>query len=412
LLPYISGNENAALRGGAVMWNRRHISLSAFISSQQLDVSLRDSMAVRLDETGYHRTSTELARRNTQQEQLFGAGMKFNWRNGITAGVLAYRSRYDKNWIRPDLASGYFDFNGRANDVLSLSLAAAAAGWQTHIEAARSSSGGAAGSVVLSGEAPRLRWTVDGHYYDRDFHSLHGRGFNTSADLPQNEFGYSLGLGSRLRRGLLAEIFLSKRRNLWRTSTLPLPGARLMAGVKLEWKIGRDLLLQGRWQQTRSEELVPGGGAPFAEREIILPQSRHSGRLKIEYQASSELRLTTRLDFAKRASEVSRARELGLAMSQELQWKFRNRVVIAGRYAIFETPANAPIYQYEHDLLGVFTNSALRERGRRAYIYVRYLSTFGFDLSCKIVCTERERSIFERDRSWAWGAQIDWRLRR
>jgi hypothetical protein len=410
LLPYISGNENAALRGGAVVWNRQQISLSAFASSQQLDVTLRDNMAVRLDDSGYHRTSTELARRNTQQEQLFGAAMKFSWRNKIAAGVLGYRSQYDKNWIRSDLASGHFDFSGRANDVLSLSLAATTAGWQTNIEAARSSSGGAAGSVVLSGEAPRLRWTAEGHYYDRDFHSLHGQGFNTIANLPQNEFGYSLGLSSRLRRGLLAEVFLSKRQDLWRTSTLPLPGAQLTAGAGLEWKIRRDLILQGRWQQTRGDELMPRMVAPFTEREIISPQSRHSGRLKLEYQISPQLRSTSRLDFAKKASEIGQAKELGLALSQETQWRFRNRLLVTGRYAIFDAPANAPIYQYEHDLPGVFTNFALREQGRRAYIYVRYLSTFGFDLSCKIVYTERERSLFERIRSWAWGAQIDWRL--
>jgi hypothetical protein len=39
------------------------------------------------------------------------------------------------------------------------------------------------------------------------------------------------------------------------------------------------------------------------------------------------------------------------------------------------------------------------------------LSTFGFDFSLKLAGTEFDRSIFERRRFGAWGAQIDWWLR-
>jgi len=414
LLPYIFGDENAALRGGALMWTWQNFFVLAFASSQRLDATLRDSAAISFYESGYHRTSTELTRRKALQEQLAGAAMKFNWRNRIAFGLLVYRSEYDKNWIRPNQMSGYFNFVGRSNEVFGLSIASTTAGLQTNIELAGSRSGGAAGSAVLSGEAGRLRWTAESHYYDRDFHSPHGRAFNAIADAPQNEFGYSLGISSRLRRGVLAEIFVAQRRDLWRTSTLPLPGAQLTAGARLEWKIRRDLTLQARWQQTRAENLTPIIVSPFIEGEVITPQSRHSGRLKIEYQASPKLRLTSRLDFAKKLNfpeiEIADSEKIGLALSQELQWRIKKRVLLTSRYTLFDTPSNAPIYQYEHDLPGVFTNFALRERGRRAYIYLRYFSTFGFDLSFKLACTEKESSIFESVRSRAWGAQIDWRL--
>jgi hypothetical protein len=405
LLPYISGDENAALRGGAVAWNWRRISLLAFASSQRLNARLSDSVAVSFDESGYHRTATELSHRKTLQEKSAGAAIKMNWKNKVVFGALAYRSEYDKNWVRSNLESGYFDFTGRVNDLLGLSLSSTTAGLQTSIELAQSRSGGVAGSAVLSGEAARLQWTAESHYYDRDFHSPHGRAFNAIADSPQNEFGYSLGLSSRLRRGVLAEIFVAKRQDLWRTSSLPLPSSQLTAGARLEWRIQRGLIAQMRWQQTRDDELDQ------MTKKMISPQSRHSGRVKIDFQASAKLRLTSRLDFAQKSPETISSKNFGLALSQELQWKFRHRFMLTGRYTLFDAPADASIYQYEHDLPGVFTIFALREKGRRAYIYIRYFSTFGFDLSLKLACTERERSIFERDRSCAWGAQIDWRLR-
>ncbi len=396
LLPYLSGDENAALRGGAVALSWRKFSLFAFASSQQLDATLRDSAMIGFYESGYHRTASELSHRKILREQLLGAAMKLNWRNKLEFGAAAFRSAYDKNWIQPDRAASYFDFTGRRNEVFSVSMTAMMAALQTSIEVAKSRSGGVAGSAVLSGEASRLQWTAESHYFSRDFHNPHGRAFNTIADAPQNEFGYSLGLGSRLRRGMSAEIFLAKRDDLWRTSTLPLPGSQIMTGARLEWQMHHDLTLQIRWQQTRYDE--------------NLTNSRRSGRMKIEYRASRRLRLTSRLDFARRAPATGDTRKHGLAVSQELQWKWRNDLLVTARYTLFDAPGSTPIYQYEHDLPGVFTNFALREQGRRAYIYLRYFSMFGFDLSLKLACTERERSIFEYARSCAWGAQIDWRL--
>jgi hypothetical protein len=424
LLPYLSGDENAGLRGAAFAWRRSYFLLLAFISSQRLDVTLRDSAtATNFYESGYHRTATELARRKTLHEHVAGATMKIKWRNRFEFGALAYRSRYDKNWIRSDFAAGYFDFTGQTNEVLDLFFSWTTSELKTNLEIAKSRSGGVAGSAVLSGEAASLRWTIESHYYARDFHSPHGRSASSFSEPPQNEFGYSFGISTRLRRGLTAELFAEKSQELWRTHTLPLPGSQLQTGIRLEWKMRRDLTMYLRWQQTREDEILtakvaslsPTSGHPssFISRDLIAPQFRQSGRWRLDYHASPKLRLTSRLDLAWQPhfeTAPNRKPEVALALSEELRWVIRNRVVITGRYTLFAAPTDAPIYQYEHDLPGVFTSVALRERGRRAYIYVRYLSAFGFELSLKLAGTERECSIFDQIRSYSWGAQLDWRL--
>ncbi len=280
-----------------------------------------------------------------------------------------------------------------------------------------------AGSAVLSGEAAPLRWTAESHYYARDFHSPHGRSATSFSDPPQNEFGYSFGISVRLRRGLTAELFAERNQELWRTSALPLPGSQLQTGARLEWKMRRDLTMYLRWQRRREDEILPsqlasispaaGQPAPIVAREVIAPQFRQSGRWRLDYRVSSTLRLTSRLDLAWQPyfqTAPNRRSEIAMALSEELRWAFRQRLILTGRYTLFEAPTDVPIYQYEHDLPGVFTSVALRERGRRAYIYLRYLSAFGFEASLKLAVMERERSIFEQIRSCAWGAQLDWRL--
>lgn len=424
LLPYLSGDENAALRGAAFSWRQRSFSLLTFISSHRLDVILRDSAsAENFYVSGYHRTRTELVRRKTLRERLVGAAMKFKWRGRFELGLLAYRSKYDKSWIRPDLTAGHFDFIGQTNDVLDLFFAWTTNELQTNLEVAKSRAGGIAGSVVISGEAASLRWTAESHYYARDFHSPHGRGAGSFGDPPQNEFGYSLGLGMRLRRGLTGEFFATKSQEQWRTHALPLPGSRLTTGARLEWKIRRDLTMHLRWQRTREDEIMDAElastttarapSSPIIARDVIAPQFRQSGRWRLDYRASSTLRLTSRLDLAWQPyfqTEPNADPKLALALSEELRWALKTWLIITSRYTLFEVPASAAIYQYEQDLPGVFTSVALRERGRRAYIYLRYLSAIGFELSLKLAVTERERSIFDQIRSISWGAQIDWRL--
>ena len=274
---------------------------------------------------------------------------------------------------------------------------------QANAEVAKSQSGGIAQSLVLSGEAARLQWTAESHSYSRNFHNPHGRAFNAMAAAPQNERGYSFGLSSRLQRGMVAEIFLAQRQDLWRTPRAPLPGAQVTTGARWEWQPRQSLTLQLRWQQTRENEIAFATASQPAQQR---------GRFRLDYQATPQLRLTARFDFVRPAAAPETARENGLALSQEAQYKFQSNFQLTARYTLFDTPAAAPIYQYEHDLPGVFTSFALRERGRRAYIYLRYWSAFGVDLSVKWAATEREQSLFSHTRSYSWGAQIDWRLSR
>jgi hypothetical protein len=179
-----------------------------------------------------------------------------------------------------------------------------------------------------------------------------------------------------------------------------------------------------RWQRAREDEVIDAehtstvtvamlSSSRIVARDVIAPQHRQSGRWRLDYRASSTLRLASRLDLAWQPyfqTEPDANPKLALALSEELRWALKNWLIVTGRYTLFDVPTDAVIYQYEQDLPGVFTSVALRERGRRAYIYLRYLSALGFELSLKLAVMERERSIFDQIRSISWGAQIDWRL--
>jgi hypothetical protein len=209
------------------------------------------------------------------------------------------------------------------------------------------------------------------------------------------------------------DFFAGKSQDLWRSHNLPLPGSQSTTGARIEWKVRRDLALQIRWQQSDDDALVTA--AHFlsrVNRQLIAPKQRQSGRCRLDFHASPKLRLITRLDWAQQPpSKFERhlSTKPALALSEEWHGAFGKRLFISGRYTLFETAAT-PIYLYEHDLPGVFTSVALRERGRRGYIYVRYLFVSNFELSFKLAGTEKDDSILQQTPSLTWGAQIDWRL--
>lgn len=79
---YTSANESSYLRGGAVMFRWKNISLSPFVSYKKRDANLSvDSIGnisiSSLQETGYHRTSWEIANRHIVGEAVWGAQMEY-----------------------------------------------------------------------------------------------------------------------------------------------------------------------------------------------------------------------------------------------------------------------------------------------------------------------------------------------
>ena len=135
-------------------------------------------------------------------------------------------------------------------------------------------------------------------------------------------------------------------------------------------------------------------------------------RCELEQKLSARLRLKPRLDLIRPrhtgfAAATNRA--LGVALSLDVLCQLTARVTLNFRETHFDS--RWPLYHYERDLPGVFTVVALRERGRRRYIYGQFKLHPKFSLAGKISSGEAERLTSLPRANFAWGLQLDWTIR-
>lgn len=395
LTPFLGTNENFSYRGAALTHTFGRATFAVFLSSNTRDVTLNnDAHAVNYRTSGLHRTAGENAQRDNLREQTYGADLRYRFGEGRGLGVLYYHERFNRTWQSADQPANYFDFSGTRNHALSLTGA-----WQTlqynlAFEMAQSRGHGRAAVFTMAREERAYMWSIAFFHADRDFHSAHGRGF-TESDAPlQGANGYSMNLSLRLAPRLRTEFFYQQEKRLWPTHKTPLPPRKQRSGAQLEWQIRQDfsMLLRYHFSQNDDEEKFD------------------RLRCEVEHKLFPRVRLKPRCDLIharhKNFSAVANS-AFGTALAFDMLWQPHHRLTLSFRETHFDTPF--PLYHYERDLPGVFTVAALRERGRRRYIYGHLKLHHSLSLAGKVSFAASPRATPHEGR--AWGMQLDWVLR-
>lgn len=405
LVPYLGANENAGYHGAALAHETQQWSAFVFINSSLRDVTLNDEqLAVSYRTSGYHRTTSESAQRDNLRERTHGAGVQYRFGADLEFGAAYYAESYNRAWQAADMRAGYFDFAGARNEVLSM-----AGAWQgqqqaLRFEIARSRSAGKAAAFTLFMQERMLSWSLALFHVDRDFHSPHSRSFTESDASAQGHSGFALGLALQIHSRVRGEFFYQHEKKLWSTDATPLPAYARRLGAELEWIMLNELRFRVRYTFSEREDIASTPAQTLATSSGL---DRLRGEL--EHKLTSRLRLKPRYDFARERKNDLAAATHGAALSLDVLYQISTSVTLNFRETHFDS--RLPIYQYERDLPGVFTVAALRERGRRRYIYGRLKWDSRFSLSGKISWGEPEHFAEATRAKVAWGVQFDWVMR-
>ena len=115
IVPYLSTNENVVLRGMAIQFSYLHFNVYSFFSYKYLDgsVDTAGNTIGSLDQDGYHRDSSEIARKHTIGEKLMGLAFDYGYKSIFNAGLIyfstSYSSRFNKR-TSFDPSGNKFDF--------------------------------------------------------------------------------------------------------------------------------------------------------------------------------------------------------------------------------------------------------------------------------------------------------------
>lgn len=372
LRPYGSAQETDFFRGAAATYGEK-IQLTTFYSDRPRTASIIAGDTTRFPSTGgFHRTQSEIDRRNNISQKTFGGRIKADTPIGLL-GLTAYQTEFNSYIGKGNSLSDLYAFEGSSNSVLGMDYRGLIGNSLVFAEAGRSQNGGLGGVAGI--EAPiGLSTDIALLYrnYQKDFQSFMGTGFGETSGAPNNEVGFYLGLKHRLKKGYVLSGYMDQYKfNAPRSGTTqPSTGFDILGLIEGEITSNLDAYLLLR-NEIKDDEYVILNETGREER-ILGKEKRTSVRLQTEYQVSRKIRLRSRGELV-RYQSPGESLETGFLVFQDLRLQLSKKIQLDTRVTIFDTDSfNTRVYQFENDLLYVLSNVALSDRGQRMYAVVKY----------------------------------------
>jgi hypothetical protein len=380
--PYASVDELRFLRGAAAEFGVGDFSLTTFFSQKGVDGSIQfanDSLsddeearlATSINLSGLHRTNSELARKNSLQERIYGGNLKYV-RGGFNAGVSAIQHEYDTPLQRADRLVNQYEFSGDELTLLAADYSFIARNLSFFGEVAQSSTsrsfGWMQGALLALGRNATL--TAIYRDYAKDYHTFYARGFGNSAR-PINESGIYVGGAFRLNDAWTLNVYADKFKSPWLRFRIDAPseGHDILAQLKYRPTPRLEMFFRVR-EQNRMQNARGDYDGPLRPVENFVQRVY---RMSFSYRIAKDFIWKSRVDYVTDERQ-SLGLQQGFSIAQDLVYRAKNKPLqIAVRYAIFDTDGfDVRIFNYEYHLQNVFSIPVYFNQGSRYYAMLKY----------------------------------------
>lgn len=386
LSPYASVNENRFLRGAATTMTSESMSLTVFGSLKRNDANVTEwdsltSEAAEISsfqETGYHRTFSELADKDALRHAIAGIEWQLHTRRA-DVGLYGVYHRLSAELNRSDQPYNQFRFSGDALINYGMHYTLAHGRSMLFGEVAFSDNGGLAVLNALQTMLDsRTAIVVLHRHYDRDYHSLMGSAFSEVSE-PANEHGVYAGLRTNLSRKLTLEGYADFYRHPWLRFAVDAPsqGQEYFARITYRPTYTTELYVRLRYE-TKLDN-APGSEAPI---DVPVEAQKLAIRVHWHQAMTQQLGLRSRVEWSVYDPGLALSAQRGFLAYQDIIWSVpKARLRLYGRFAMFDTDSyDTRIYAYENDVLYDFSIPAFYGKGTRVYVMAR----FSLSKSCDV----------------------------
>ncbi len=379
--PYISSSSYRYFRGAASEITSGIFSLSGFFSERQIDATIDSNTITSISSTGYHRTTTELARKDQAQSSVTGAHIAITpyLENAfLEIGATGYGLNYDKPVIGKDSLS----FSGQNHSMVSVETRGAFSFLALSGEFARMISDvGRKNAYAITIEGNPLEdWEFSLNYHDLppNFISPFGSTFGIHSGTAQNERGWYLGSKYTLLPKMLSlfgSANFSQSQNLSRGilhySDILFGGTYTFQSFPI-W-----LTLQGRSY---------GKGSAFSIAGDSL--SKKSLRLDLDADLSKSISASLRAELQRTYSLLDGTATGGYLFGIGIYYLPIHEVSFSSGIAFFNTDSySSRFYSNEADLPGSVPFIALYGNGYRYYSQCSYDALRALTFSARVAET-------------------------
>jgi len=370
--PYTSAQETNFYRGAAATYGNK-LQFTAFYSARKRSASEISEDSTRFPGTdGYRRTVNELLQENNLIQKLYGGHIQMELPFGII-GATGYQTTFDRYITASDQVYARYDFEGTGNSAFGVDYRFLAGPAVIFGEVARSENGGYGGITgIESSLGNDTDLTIAYRQYQKEFQSILGNGFGEVSGQPKNEEGLYLGLEHTIGEKVTLSAYMDQYR---------FPGARFgtnqptrgydwLGKAEVEFNNELNFYMQLRSEVEEDEYEVTDR---FGREQRKLGEARRSSfRANLEYWVNPKVRLRSRGELV-RSRQAGEDLELGYLLYQDLRLEFSEKLRVDTRLSMFDTESFATrVYQFENDLLYVFSSQSLFNKGQRMYVLLNY----------------------------------------
>lgn len=385
---YTSADENQFFRGAAATGEFKRFSLTAFYSKNRFDANV-DEFSGRIKSTpldGLHRTASELSRRKSAEEKLYGGRVDYKLQNVLSAGILYYKSIFSN----PFQPSSTFDIEGSEFSYASFYYDAVYSSINIFGEAAYN--GTSVASINNFNISLNRFFTLSASVrsYPANFRSLHGYGFGEKGGEVSNEFGIYTGFRWRSPVGVI-NFYYDQFKFPYATFRIPLPssGDEMLFNFSSRPFSKLETVFRYKYE---NKDAASRQLSNYVELEKRLKQNF---RLDVIHTFSGSLRIKGRFEYVNLRFEKSKLKEEGYLLYQDIKFSPHKNLNLYGRISFFNTASfSSAIYEYENDLTGIITNLPMYGSGTRWYFIVRYKPVYFASLSLKYAETYKPNEKF------------------
>ena len=361
-----STGEYDYFRGvAATVQAARRWEVSAFYSHRTMDGRVEEGAITSIDESGLHRTPSEVEKRHTFALQLAGGNVAYRGKS-LQAGVTGIYYFFDRPY-RPNLRE-YAKYNLQGNRFYNVGLdyryRLGRFGWTG--EAALGKHGYAFLNRLSYDFSPDYRVMLVHRYYAHDYWAMFAHSFGEGST-PQNENGWYVAAEiapfARWRFFASADFFSFP----WWKYRISKPSQGTDLRFQATYTPREDLTLLANYRFRRRERDVTGTGG-----EVTLPTWHHRTRFRLTYTPGAWKFQTTAdyNNFRQQTFSPRQGWQCTQSCAYTLPW-FPLSLSLQGTY--FDTDDyDSRVYVYEKGLLYTFYTPSFSGNGFRCSAHVRY----------------------------------------
>ena len=391
---YSSRSDANYLQGAAITVSLpANMELTAFASYREIDATLNkdDGSIATILKTGYHRTPTEMEKKNNSSQSLAGGNLSFD-KNGFHAGVTALYTHLNRN-IDPG-EQLYRRYYAKGQDYWNISV-------DYGFNKGRFSFAGetATGDCNAIATINKLGFRASGSLslmavyrrYSYKYYSLFSESFNEGGYV-QNESGIYLGAEWHPSSYLSMSAYSDYSHFPWAKYLIDFSSRAWDNLVSASYSRG-NITLGLRYRLKMKEKNND-------EKNGLTDDITHKARLFVEYKTET-WKLKTQADFT---SDHYKENSNGWMITQSASWTPNRKLSFSASAGYFNTnDYNSRICFYEKGLLYSFNYPSLYGEGVRYSLWTRLTLSSRIWITAKLATTD----YFDRDHISSGLQQID-----